>query len=133
MRGSAFVDGAPSPVAVELTVHPDRVEARAPDGRTFAVALADASVTPGGFDGSHVFLRPPDASLTLSSDDAALVPALGAVGDERLRGVLAEVSRHRARHARGAALSLWLYRLRWVALAALVGGLLLVAWLALRP
>ncbi len=106
MRGSVFVAGASGPVAVAITVSPDRVEAVSDAGERFVVPLADASVHPGGFDGDHVFVRTADDAITIATNAEGLVPALEAVADDRLRARLRAVGLHRRAHARGRALGI---------------------------
>ncbi|HJL15143.1 MAG TPA: hypothetical protein RMH99_05780 [Sandaracinaceae bacterium LLY-WYZ-13_1] len=131
MRGRIYVAEAPAGLAASIDVHPDRVEGRAEDGRAWIVPLAEAELEPGGFEGRHVFLRSADRAVTLVSDDPALVPALEAVADARLRSRLDAVVEHRRRHARRTTVERWLYRLRYPVLLAILAGLAAWLWRAL--
>lgn len=120
VRGRVYDADVPGGVAASVAVRADRIEARDEQGRGWTIALSDATVQPGGFDGQHVFVRGAAGTLTVASDDPALLPALEAVADARLAPQLAAVAEHRRRHARRTALERWAYRLRYPALLVLL-------------
>lgn len=100
MRGAVFVEGAPGPAPATLSVDSSAVVARADDGTTHRVPLAEAKVSAGGFDGDHVFVRAADDGLTISTADAAIVDALAAVADDRMQAMLQGIGAHKRTHAR---------------------------------
>jgi len=99
MRGAVFVEGADRPAPATLSVDSSAVTAQTDDGTTHRVPLSEAKISPGGFDGEHVFVRTADDALTISTADPAIVEALAAVADERLQAMLRDVGAHRRRHA----------------------------------
>lgn len=127
MRGKVYPSDAPAGLPASIAVCSDRIEVQSDQGTVWTIPLAEAEIEPGGFEGAHVFVRTGDGALTVASDDPALVPALDAVADARLRARLDAVAEHRRRHARRTTIELWLYRLRYPALLALLA--LVAAWL----
>ena len=128
MRGKVYPPDVPAGLPASIAVHADRVEARSDDGTVWTIPLAEAELEPGGFEGAHVFVRTADRAITVASDDAQLVPSLDAVADARLRERLAAVAAHRRRHARRTMIELWIYRLRYPVLLALLGLLAAYLW-----
>lgn len=105
MRGTVHRQGdprssPPAAIPVDVTVVATEIVATSDAGERFVIPLAEVSVEAGGFDGEHVFLRNPGATLTIATDDPAIVTALEAHADERMRALLVSVGLHRKRHSR---------------------------------
>lgn len=127
MRGTLHRAGDPKPVAITISIEATEVVGRSDDGALVAIPLSDVDIAAGGFDGNHVFCRTPDGTMTIATDDATMVPALEAVADERLRGLLVKVGLHRRSHSRWRTLGISSLLIIGVLAVLGIGGALFVA------
>lgn len=96
-EGGVFDDALPDGrAAAVLVVGRWTVEARTADAKVYAIRYPELRLELGGATGRMLFLRGPDARLTLFSEAPGLLAALRTAGGDAAAGALAAVESARA-------------------------------------
>jgi predicted Zn-dependent protease len=99
-QGGLFSDQVPGKRAgATLRLGSDGLEAETPQGQSFFLPYSQCELEQGGASGRMVFCHASDRSLTLFSEDEALLAALGQVGQGQLSDQVSRLTRD-ARRAR---------------------------------